>query len=276
MLGSSPVMVARSPTEVGPSKQQTPPISMLVGRKVKDLFWRNSLKKSVVNPREEKEHPETMAKNKESSPKPGKKRKRRKISWDTPEKLEEVHVIDTRAELIKFWGPDLQITLLFAQTTLQMFQAEQQPHSSAQRSCEDDDKNAKGGIQIRRKPKLSTFEEARKREHEMELERARWAREEQNRRLDSMSPKRPWRRTLAIVLPAECRKDRAEIEDYNIVCREQPPSLNYDDPNRTSPQSPIQGSQSSRGSYFAEGNLSSQTPLYTLQQDVQEYYGASN
>ncbi|KAI0559524.1 hypothetical protein FGB62_145g02 [Gracilaria domingensis] len=105
-----------------------------------------------------------------------------------------------------------------------------------------------------------------------------------------MSPKQPWRRPLAIVLAAECRKNRAEIEDYNVVDGEQPPSVNYDDPNRTSPQSPIQGSQSSRRSCFAEilviplsdgstreeGNLSSQTPLYTLQQDVQEYYGTSN
>ncbi|KAI0566625.1 hypothetical protein FGB62_7g316 [Gracilaria domingensis] len=290
MLRSSPVEVARSPTEVGRSKQQTPPVPMLVSKKVEDVVSRNSPTKSVGNPTEDKEHSETMAKDKESSPKPDKKRKRRKISWATPEKLEEVHFIDTRAELIKSWDPDFQITLPFAQTTLQMFQAAQQAESSTQRSAAGDDKNVKGGIQIRSKPKLSTFEEARKREHEMELERARRAREEQKRRLDSMCPKRPWRRPLAIVLPAECRKDPAEIEDYNIIDDEQPPSMNYDDPNRTSPQSPIQGSQSSRGSRFAEvpviplsdgstrdeGNLSSQTPTYTSQQDAQEYYGASN
>ncbi|KAI0559525.1 hypothetical protein FGB62_145g01 [Gracilaria domingensis] len=173
MLRSSPVAVARSTTEVGRSKQQTTPVSMLVGKKVKDIISRNSPTKSVGNPTEDKEHPETMAKDKESSPKPDKKRKRRNITWATPEKLEEVRFIDTRAQLIKFWDPDFQITLPFAQTTLQMFQAAQQVESFAQRSGAGDYKNAKGGIQIRRKPKLFTFQEGTKREHEMELERAR-------------------------------------------------------------------------------------------------------
>eukprot|EP00178_Gracilaria_changii_P020410 TRINITY_DN592_c0_g1_i1.p1 TRINITY_DN592_c0_g1~~TRINITY_DN592_c0_g1_i1.p1 ORF type:complete len:917 (-),score=121.22 TRINITY_DN592_c0_g1_i1:3882-6632(-) len=290
MLRSSPVEIARSTAEVGRPRQQSLPVPMLVSKKVEDVVSRNSPIKNVGSAEGDKEEHDTVAKEMGSSPKPDKKKKRRKISWADPANLEEVHFIDTRAELIKSWDPDFQITLPFAHTTLQMFQAAQQAEASGQAGGAGDGKSVTGGIQIRSKPKTSTFEEARKREHEMELERARRAREEQKRRLDEMSPKRPWRTPLAIILPTDCRKDPAEIEDYNIIDDDQPPFVNFDDPNRTSPQSPIQGNKGSRGSRFAEvpviplsdgsprdeGTSSSRSLPYTSQQDSREYYGASN
>lgn len=262
---------------------------MLISKRVEDVVSDASSPADVSTSANQKTASESESTPK-SSPKPEKKKKKKTISWAKSDSLEEVHFIDTRSDLIKSWHPDFHITLPFAPGTLQMFQAAQAAEAAAQNSANEDGGAAKGGPQIRSKPKLSTFEEARKREHEMELERARRVREEQNRRLDAMCAKRPWHRPFALILPTECNKDPAEIEEFNIIEEDHPAPMLKNERSRTTPLSPVLKSRISQALHLVEvpviplsdGNLKegdafgSQPTAYTAPQSSQDYYAGAN
>lgn len=146
------------------------------------------------------------------------RKRRRKVSWAPEEKLVDIHLIDNRLELVRSWDPETQITLPFAPTTLQLIQSAIQEEEAVKKSGKPGSAG-KGSPStgLRALPQMSSFAEARKREHDMELERARKAREELQQRLRDMAPKREWRKPWAIVLPTECRIDESSVTFFDIV-----------------------------------------------------------
>lgn len=190
-------------------------------------------------------------------------KKARNVKWATDENLMEIHFIDTRLNLVKSWDPDCGITLPFAPHTLQAIKSVIKgavdetsiPSDSISTSNDEDGTNfdlPETGItapdfeQCAALPMISSFEEARKREHDMEQERARQAREELKNRLNSIVAKVHWRCPRSIVLPAECRIEESvegsfDVDDrYSLGCMVPTNSSNnhVDMNNLESPMSP--------------------------------------
>lgn len=140
------------------------------------------------------------------------KKQKKSVSWAPAENLVDVLLIDTRLELIKNWDPDSEITLPFAPATLAHLRAQAEVMEGANN---DGQRGAgrgtnvqgagRGGIGIRSAPQVNDFELARRREHEMELERARQVRQELQARLNEMKADRTWQPPVTIILPSECR-----------------------------------------------------------------------
>lgn len=174
-------------------------------------------------------------------------KKKKSVSWAIQDKLVEIHPIDTRIELVKSWDPDSQITLPFAPATLEMLQAvaksleeggseqsntETLVNSNSEKINITEDGNNAGSI-----PMISSFEEARKKERDMELERARQARDELKSRLNGMSAKRKWSSPRSVVLPAECEIEDKNMEKFSIVDADYE-SLHHRSDDMQSPRSP--------------------------------------
>lgn len=167
-------------------------------------------------------------------------KKRKSVSWAPEERLVDVQYIDTRPDLIRSWDPEFEITLPFSPATLQMFKSmsEEQRKVEGNGNASGAGGGAKGGMLLPASVKMS-FEEARKREHDMEQERARKAREELNKKLDKMVPARSWSRPSTIVLPAECRVDADGLERFSLCEEGETPSAR--NPDDQSPPSPLVG-----------------------------------
>lgn len=168
-------------------------------------------------------------------------RREKKVSWAPEKSLVDVKYIDTRVELLRAWDPESEITLPFAPVTLQMLKSlsehrDRVDPSSGDRNEKDSGNDAQTE-QIALK-KMTSFEAARKKEHDMELERAKKAREELQKKLDNMRPARPWVHPAAIVLPAECRIDPESIEKFSIVEDSYRETMGQRDPNSKGPPSP--------------------------------------
>lgn len=141
----------------------------------------------------------------EPAPKP-----KKSVSWASDNQLVDVRFIDTRMDLIKSWDPESEITLPFAPATLAHLRAQAE---ALERGGGDVRTGAgagppgvgRGGVIIRSAPQVNEFELARRREHEMELERARQVRQELQERLDKMKADRVWQQPMTIILPSECR-----------------------------------------------------------------------
>lgn len=199
-------------------------------------------------------------------------KKKRKVSWASEEKLVDVHFIDTRLELVRSWDPESQITLPFAPGTLHLFQSalremESPKHGGAQSGKYHQDGSME---EVCAMPKVTSFEEARKKEHDMELERAQQAREELKGWLDAMTAEHSWRMPMAIVLPTECRMDKSTLEPYSIVSVDYvstPPDSNH---LLKSPASPP---LHSHAPYERIGNGSRNIPLIPLSDNVGENGG---
>lgn len=165
-------------------------------------------------------------------------KKRKSVSWAPKENLVDVQYIDTRLELVRSWDPESEITLPFAPATLQMFKS----MTEEQRKAERNGDNRPTGMDTAanwnqdQDRKRSAFEAARKKEHDMEQERARRVREELQQILNKMSPIRSWRRPSAIVLPAECRMDAEGPKRFDLGDEEYQPSRGNSDVQ--SPPSP--------------------------------------
>lgn len=157
----------------------------------------------------------------------------RNVKWAEDNNLAEVHFIDTRLNLVKSWDPDCEITLPFAPHTLQAIKSVikgrgdelNAPSDVINPTGDNDGVNfglVETGItapdfeQCAALP-ISSFEEARKREHDMEQERTRQAREELRRQLNSMAPRTPWRSPRSIVLPAECRIEESAMSSFDVA-----------------------------------------------------------
>lgn len=190
-------------------------------------------------------------------------RREKKVSWAPEKSLVDVEYIDTRVDLLRAWDPESEITLPFAPVTLQMLKS-----LSGQKDCVDStagDRSEKGGesdsqTEQTALKKMTSFETARKKEHDMELERAKRAREELQKKLDDMRPARPWVRPAAIVLPAECRIDPDSIENFSIVEERYRAILSQRDPNSKSPSSPPLELRSSVMPAYRESDV----PLFPL------------
>lgn len=142
-------------------------------------------------------------------------KKQKTVSWAPDESLVDVQYIDDRAALVKSWDPESGITLPFQPSTLQMLQSSSEEQERAKNQPESlAGREAQHTIQAR---KISAFEAARKKEHDMEQERIRKAREELQNRLTKMVPLRSWVRPTEIVLPAECRIEPRTIQDFSVV-----------------------------------------------------------
>lgn len=172
-------------------------------------------------------------------------KKRKTVSWAPQEKLVDVQHIDTRLELIRSWDPEFEITLPFGPATLQMFKS----MSEEQRKTEGHDQGVGrdgGGVSVLGGGCMTAFEAARKKEHDMELDRAQKAREELNKKLNMMGAVHTWRKPTAIVLPAECRIDADGIEQYDLG--DEAGSSMTRDANAQTPPSPLMGFNTGRDS----------------------------
>lgn len=165
-------------------------------------------------------------------------KKRKSVSWAAEENLVDVQYIDTRLELVKSWDPESEITLPFAPATLQMFKSMTEEQRKAEQNGDNrpTDMSTVGSWDQSESRKRSAFEAARKKEHDMEQERAHRVREELQNVLNKMSPVRSWRRPSAIVLPAECRMDEEGLEHFSLRDKEYQSSRG--DSNFQSPLSP--------------------------------------
>lgn len=156
----------------------------------------------------------------------------RSVKWAEDNNIAEVHFIDTRLNLVKSWDPDCEVTLPFAPHTLQAIKSvikgrgdeTNVPSDVFNTVSEDHGVNfglVETGItapefdQCAALP-VSSFEEARKREHDMEQERTRQAREELRSRLNSMKQKVMWQSPRSIVLPAECRIEESAVTPFDL------------------------------------------------------------
>lgn len=169
----------------------------------------------------------------------GEPKKKRRVSWASEGKLVDVRFIDSRLDLLRSWDPESEITIPFSPGQVRLLRAEEQNRAGAERAGQNN------GDQSGSK-KLTTFEAARKKEHDMELERAKQAREELQRKLDNMHPSRPWEHPAEIILPAECRIDPDSVEGYSLVEEGYRANLRKRDPNSATPPSPPPELQSSR------------------------------
>jgi hypothetical protein len=134
---------------------------------------------------------------------PPRKKSRQRVRWVEDDKLAEIHFIDTRMQLIQNWDPESEITLPFAPATLAQLRAQVKAQESGTKESERAQSSA--APPLRSAPPVNEFEIARRREREMELERARQAKQLLQARLDAMMPKCDWRSPLTIILPSECR-----------------------------------------------------------------------
>jgi hypothetical protein len=136
-------------------------------------------------------------------PEPAKPKKPKKtVRWVEGEQLVRVHPIASRIALIRSWDPESEITLPFAPGTLAQLRAQGAAEDAARKGG-DSQQHARTGV--RPGPPVSEFALARRREHEMEQERAMEARKELQRVLDAMSPDFNWLAPVTIILPSECR-----------------------------------------------------------------------
>ena len=160
---------------------------------------------SSDNPQKTTDHGDGQSDERENAPTVT--RKKKSVSWASEEKLVEVQYIDTRLELVRSWDTDSQVTLPFAPGTLHMFQLALKDQDTAKRKEGQPGGKGSESLLLRSMPKLTSFEEARKREHDMEQERAHQAREKLKEKLNAMTPSTSWRTPSDIVLPAECRME---------------------------------------------------------------------
>lgn len=163
-------------------------------------------------------------------------KKNRNVSWASDSSLVDVQFIDTRVSLVESWDPDCEITLPFAPGTLRMIKTKallkrNEGNTSVAHAMDDLNGDSEWEAneskvtsvsscisdQEASLPIPSSFEEARKREHDMEQERAREARELLKSRLDLMSSKVKWTVPNRVVLPAECRIDEGSKTNYNLI-----------------------------------------------------------
>lgn len=163
------------------------------------------------------------------------RKKNKKVSWAKDEGLVEMHFIDTRIQLVQSWDPDYQVTLPFAPATLQMIQSVLKTREDGAVTAESSGPNVfveanastsaaaedggngnafAGGAAL---PMISSFEEARKKEYNMELERARQTREELKSRLNAICEIRRWNCPSTLVMPAECLIDETHRAKYAVV-----------------------------------------------------------
>lgn len=156
----------------------------------------------------------------------------RSVKWAEDNNIAEVHFIDTRLNLVKSWHPDCEITLPFAPHTLQAIKSVIKGRGDETNVSPDvfntagDDHGVNFGLvetgitapefdQCATLP-ISSFEEARKREHDMEQERTKQVKEELKSRLNSMEQKVVWRSPRSIVLPAECRIEESTVAPFDL------------------------------------------------------------